>query len=70
MRVNLCWFALLLWAAPAHAEEQTASDAESLEVIEMLGEMDEDVADLDIAMSEIKISTNEKSIPLEVKNAE
>ena len=43
-------------------------DASTMEVIEMLGEMDDEVTDLEIAMSDEKL--NETPAAQEVKNAE
>lgn len=64
------WIMLgLLFLLPAaHAAE---ADDPSLEVIEMLGELDEEEADLDIAMSDIGEKLNEKiASPQEVKDEE
>jgi hypothetical protein len=65
---NWILFGLLFSLLPAHAAE---AEDPSLEVIEMLGEFDEEVVDLEIAMSEVNIKTGEKdALPMEVKDAE
>ena len=71
MRVSHWWCALLVLGCvqTAHAEETATNDASSMEVIEMLGEMDDEMTDLDIAMSDENI-IDEKSVAQEVKNAE
>ena len=64
------WLAigLLFTFTAAYAAE---TDDASLEVIEMLGEMGDEAADLDIAMSDVSIRTNEKdALPQEEKNVE
>jgi hypothetical protein len=74
MRVSHWWCALLVlgYVHTASADETTkepaTNDAPSMEVIEMLGEMDGEVVDLEIAMSDEKI--DEKPAAQEVKNAE
>jgi len=82
MRVSHWWYALLLlgYVHTAYADDtaketttETAKvtatdDASTMEVIEMLGEMDDEVTDLEIAMSDEKL--NEKPAAQEVKNAE
>lgn len=76
MRVSYWWCALLMlgsshlaWAADETAKKEPATDDKpSMEVIEMLGEMDGEVVDLEIAMSDEKI--DEKPAAREVKNAE
>jgi hypothetical protein len=70
MRVSHWWCALLVlgWAHTAQADETTTDDAASMEVIEMLGELDVDTTDLDIAMSDENL--NEKAAVQEVKDAE
>jgi hypothetical protein len=82
MRVSHWWYALLMlgYVHTAYADDTakettteiakvTASDdASTMEVIEMLGEMDDDVTTLEIAMSDEKL--NEKPAAQEVKNAE
>ena len=70
MRVSHWWCALLVLGSShvAYAEESAADEAPSMEVIEMLGEMDGEMADLEIAMSDETI--DEKPAAQEVKNAE
>ncbi len=82
MRVSHWWCALLVLGCvhTANADdtangstketpEATATDdASTMEAIEMLGEMDDDVTTLEIAMSDEKL--NEKPAAQEVKNAE
>lgn len=62
MRARYCMaFALLLSFPNVHAEESDPP----MELIEMLGEMDETGSDIDIAMSEIET----KQAKLDVKKA-
>jgi hypothetical protein len=70
MRVSYWWYVLLVlgWAHAAHAEEAATDDASSMEVIEMLGEMDVDTTDLEIAMSDENLDA--KQAVQEVKDAE
>lgn len=74
MRVSHWWCALLVlgYVHTAYADEtakDTADDdASTMEVIEMLGETDDEVTDLEIAMSDEKL--DEKPAAQEVKNAE
>jgi phage host-nuclease inhibitor protein Gam len=82
MRVSHWWYALLVlgYVHTAYADDtvkettkETAKvaasdDASTMEAIEMLGEMDDEVTDLEIAMSDEKL--NEKPAAQEVKNAE
>ena len=74
MRVSHWWCALLLlgYVHTAHADETakstTSDDASTMEVIEMLGETDDEAVDLEIAMSDEKL--DEKPAAQEVKNAE
>jgi hypothetical protein len=57
---------LLCWLPAAHGAE---AEDPSLEVIEMLGESDGDATELEIAMSEIKVSANDTVVlPKEEKN--
>lgn len=65
------WLAiyLLLSLFPAYAEETEADPP--LELVEMLGEMDEGDADFDIAMSNIEGKMNENGVHTqEVKDDE
>jgi hypothetical protein len=55
-------------AHAASANEVATDDAASMEVIEMLGETDDEMTDLEIAMSDEDL--NEKPVEQEVKNAE
>lgn len=66
------WIMLgLLFLFPSAHATEAATDDPSLEVIEMLGELDEDAADLDIAMSDIGEKINQKiTPPQEVKDEE
>lgn len=65
---QLIMLGLLFLFPSAHAAE---ADDPTLEVIEMLGELDEEAIDLDIAMSEINEKINEKTAaPQEVKHEE
>lgn len=68
MRVSHWWCALLVLGSShlAHAEEAAVDDAPSMEVIEMLGEMEGDGVDLEIAMSDEKV--DEQSAAREVKD--
>ena len=70
MRVSHWWCALLVlgWAHTAHADEAATDDASSMEVIEMLGEMDAEVTDIEIAMSDENLDA--KAAVQEVKDAE
>ena len=78
MRVSHWWYALLMlgYVHTAYADDTAkevakvtaADDASTMEVIEMLGEMDDEVTDLEIAMSDEKL--NETPAAQEVKNAE
>jgi hypothetical protein len=78
MRVSHWWYALLVlgYVHTAYADDTAkevakvtaADDASTMEVIEMLGEMDDEVTDLEIAMSDEKF--DEKPAAQEVKNAE
>lgn len=69
MRVSHWWCALLVlgWAQAAHAEEAATDDAASMEAIEMLGELDDEVTVLEIAMSDENL--DEKQVAQEMKNA-
>lgn len=68
MRLSQWLFVLMLLSLPvAHAEESDPP----LDLIELLGEMDEEDTDLDIAMSEVHGKMNEKGVhPQEVKDDE
>jgi hypothetical protein len=68
MQVKSCLFVLLLLALPvAHADENDPP----LDLIELLGEMENEDVDLDIAMSDIHAKTKEEGAsPLEVKDDE
>jgi len=68
MRVSRWLIALLALTSlhAAYAGEVAADDNTSMEVIEMLGEMDDEVADLDIAMSDVNVK--DLSAPQEVSN--
>ena len=82
MRVSHWWCALLMLGyvhtvyaddtvkeTTKEAAKVTATDdASTMEVIEMLGETDDEAVDLDIAMSDEKL--DEKPAAQEVKNAE
>jgi phage host-nuclease inhibitor protein Gam len=82
MRVSHWWCALLVlgYVHTAYADDSAkettkeaakvaaTDDASTMEVIEMLGEMDDEVTDLEIAMSDEKL--NETPAAQEVKNAE
>ena len=79
MRVSHWWCALLMlgYMHTACADETAkepppkataADDTATMEVIEMLGEMDDEVADLEIAMSDENL--DEKAAVQEVKDAE
>ena len=82
MRVSHWWCALLMLGyvhmafaddaateTTKEAAKMTATDdASTMEVIEMLGETDDEAVDLDIAMSDEKL--DEKPAAQEVKNAE
>lgn len=79
MRASHWWCALLLlgnWhlaCADETAKEPATDDTPSMEVIEMLGDMDGEMVDLEIAMSDEKIDEkkiDEKPAAQEVKNAE
>jgi hypothetical protein len=81
MRVSYWWCALLMLGNShlACADEAATDDAApSMEVIEMLGEMDGEVVDLEIAMSNVKVdempatrdvNADEKPSAQEEKNA-
>ncbi|HAF44388.1 MAG: hypothetical protein A2100_03860 [Sideroxydans sp. GWF2_59_14] len=68
MQARYWLFMMLLQSLPAaHAEEAEPP----LELIELLGEMEEEDTDLDIAMSDIHGKLNEKGVlPPEVKDDE
>jgi hypothetical protein len=70
MRVSHWCCALLVFGCvhASSAEEVATDDASSMEVIEMLGEMDDEMTDLEIAMSDENL--NERPVAQEVKNAE
>jgi phage host-nuclease inhibitor protein Gam len=78
MRVSHWWCALLVlgYVHTAYADDTAkeaakvtaTDDASTMEVIEMLGDMDDEVTDLEIAMSDEKL--DEKPAAQEVKNAE
>lgn len=70
MRVSHWWCALLVLgcAQTAYAEETASEDAATMEVIEMLGELDDDTAVLEIAMSDENL--DEKQVVEEVNDAE
>lgn len=74
MRVSHCWYALLVlgYAHTTYAEEiakdTTSNDTTALEIIEMLGELDDEITILGIAMSDVNL--NEKSAAQEVKNVD
>jgi hypothetical protein len=59
--------ALLFSLSPAHAAE---TDDVTLEVIEMLGEIDDAEIELEIAMSDIEKINERVTPPQEVKDAE
>lgn len=65
MRVSYCWCALFLLGTTHLAHAESSEDAPSMEVIEMLGDMDNGVIDLEIAMSNAKI--DEKSATQDAK---
>jgi hypothetical protein len=59
---------LLFSLPPVHAAE--AEDT-TLEIIEMLGESDDEIVDFEIAMSDINVKAGEKdALPQEVNDAE
>lgn len=68
MRVSHWLFMMMLLSLPvAHAEESDPP----LDLIELLGEMEEADTDLDIAMSDVQGKMNEKGVhPQEVKDDE
>ena len=68
MQVKSCLFMVLLLALPvAHAEDSDPP----LDLIELLGEMENEDVDLDIAMSDIHAKMKEEGAPpLEVKDDE
>ena len=82
MRVSHWWCALLMlgYVHTAYADDTAkettkeaakvtaTDDASTMEVIEMLGEMDDEVTDLEIAMSDEKLDV--KPAAQEVKDAE
>lgn len=70
MRVSHWWCALLMLgcAQTAFAEETATDDAAEMEVIEMLGELDDDTTALEIAMSDETL--DEKQVVQEVNDAE
>lgn len=70
MRVSH-WCCALLMLGGVHAvsaEEAAFDDASSMEVIEMLGEIGDEMTDLEIAMSDENL--DETPVAQEVKNAE
>ena len=69
MRVSHWWCALLLLACaqPALADEAEDNEAVDMEIIEMLGELEDDTGDLELAMSEDGL--DDLSTKQEVKNA-
>lgn len=70
MRVSHWCYALLMLGCvhAVSAEEAALDDASSMEVIEMLGELGDEMTDLEIAMSDENL--DETSVAQEVKNAE
>ncbi len=74
MRVSHWWYAILAlgFAHMTYADEAApgaaGDDTTAMEVIEMLGDMDEEVTILDIAMSDVDM--NGSAIAQEVNNAE
>jgi hypothetical protein len=80
MRVSYWWCALLMLGSThlAYADEAATDDTPSMEVIEMLGEMEGEMTDIEIAMSNVKVdeipatqdvNADEKPSAQEVKNA-
>ncbi len=70
MRASRMVMLVLLLCLPSAYAEETETDP-PLEFIELLGEMDEEDSDFDIAMSDIEGRTNEKGVhPQEVKDDE
>jgi hypothetical protein len=69
MRVSYWCCVLMMFscAQMAHAEEAATDDASAMEIIEMMGEMDDDTGDLEIAMSDENL--DDQSVVQEVKNA-
>jgi|GEM_PF-5620909 len=69
MRVSHWWYALLLLVCtqPAFAEEATDNEAVDMEIIEMLGELEDDTGDLELAMSDDGL--DDLPTKQEVKNA-
>ena len=63
MRGSHLWCALLMLGGThlAYADDAATGDAPSMEVIEMLGGMDDEGVDLDIAMSKVKIADKEST---------
>lgn len=65
------WWAMFLCLAMTHVHAEETEAEIPLELIELLGEMDEAEADLEIAMSDIAGKSNLKGArPLEVKDDE
>ena len=69
MRVSHWWCALLLLACtqPAFADEVADDEAVDMEIIEMLGELEDDTGDLELAMSDD--GRDDLPTKQEVKNA-
>lgn len=69
MRVSHWWCALLLLACeqPALADEAADNETVDMEIIEMLGELEDDTGDLELAMSDDGL--DDLSTKQEVKNA-
>lgn len=69
MRVShWCYALLMLGCVHAVSAEEAAIDDASMEVIEMLGEIGDEMTDLEIAMSDENL--DETPVAQEVKNAE
>jgi hypothetical protein len=70
MRVSHWCCALLILGVvhAASAEEAVADDTTSMDIIEMLGEIGDEMSDLEIAMSDENLDVT--PIAQEVKNAE
>lgn len=69
MRVSSWCCALLLLACtqPTLADELTSNEVVDMELIEMLGELEDDTGDLELAMSDAEF--DDPSSKQEVKNA-
>ncbi len=69
MRASHWWCALLMLVCtqPAVADEAVDNDAVDMEIIEMLGEIEDDTGDLELAMSDDGL--DDLPTKQEVKNA-